>query len=202
MENKQNISNNQINFSNVAQQNENKTTLVLSDCNNQPTNKLKHWICNNWMYVVEILLLAIILTILCINYNNDENINAIILGIVLSFIGIIATFIVVSNYAQVKDIESKTKKDINVVVGELKKLKEAESNILKQINTINIRIGSIDKRIAILKTNSTITSHNERLEKDIKKVSQDTDEILKQFSKLWFPGREEIIAKHIKQIKK
>ncbi|MDR3226281.1 MAG: hypothetical protein LBT56_01235 [Prevotellaceae bacterium] len=35
------------------------------------------------------------------------------IGIILAFVGILATFVVVSNYAQVRDIENKTKEQIN-----------------------------------------------------------------------------------------
>lgn len=181
---------------------------------NHLTNKSKSWISENWIYVIvhviEIILLSVILAKLCFNYDNGENSNTLIVSIVLSFTGILATFIVVTNYAQVKDIENKTKEDVSDIVDKLEKIKEiiyievkeyikeTENIASEKINAINSRIDNIAEKITVLENNF----NNEKLENNMEKVvSQNTEKILERFSALWFPGREKIISERIKQAK-
>jgi hypothetical protein len=67
-------------------------------------NCIKKFLCNHWFWIgIIIILLGTILFCLVPRIDINENYA----GIVLGFVGILATFIVVSNYAQVKDIENK-----------------------------------------------------------------------------------------------
>jgi len=73
------------------------------------------------------------------------------LGIILAFVGIIATFIVVSNYAQVKDIENSFKSQIEAIENKFAKNVEKiegiesgiDSKIKKQENLMQMNLYTI-----------------------------------------------------------
>ncbi|GHU86795.1 hypothetical protein FACS1894153_4350 [Bacteroidia bacterium] len=88
---------------------------------NQNNNKSKCWvkelICNHW-FIVGILIVLIVIDI-CIHISEIVVVKE---SIVLTFIGILATFVVISNYAQLKDIKYETKSEISKLNSRLKEL--------------------------------------------------------------------------------
>lgn len=63
-----------------------------------------NWIKNNWLKVINFCLIGVVISILIskVEITND--------ALILGFIGVLATFIVVGNYAQVGQIKSDTEK--------------------------------------------------------------------------------------------
>lgn len=83
--------------------------------------------CFNWVLkIIGIILLAIIATQLCFN-GGCYDYNSIALTLVLSFVGILATFVVVNNFGQVSKIErqmSDFERNIKEFQGEYFELRE------------------------------------------------------------------------------
>ena len=84
-----------------------------------------------WIGIIIIMLGAIIFALLpCMHFNDNY------VGLVLSFVGIMSTFVVISNYAQVKDIESNTKEQIM-------ELKNKYAAIIARMETLNKEYSSV-----------------------------------------------------------
>jgi hypothetical protein len=101
---------------------------------------------NNWLYLMlknKWFLIGIIIIlmgwIIFLHFHIITNPNDVTL--ILAFVGILATFVVVSNYAQVKDIERKFEKKIEKLDTNFdEKIKETESNLLKNIDSQSIDV--------------------------------------------------------------
>lgn len=68
-------------------------------------------------------------------------------GIVLTFVGILATFIVVSNYAQVKSIEDKMESEITHLNEELEKLRRENVETERNLSRMRIDITELKTQI-------------------------------------------------------
>jgi len=85
---------------------------------------IPQWVYYVWLIAIASLALSITAFFICVFPFVTWNVETVSIGIVLGFVGILATFIVVSNYAQVKDIERKFDKKIKEVDKRIEKLDE------------------------------------------------------------------------------
>jgi len=111
-------------------------------------NKAKYpkWVC--WFCLISIISLALSVSTFYMNSNLIWNVEIVSVSIVLAFVGILATFIVVSNYSQVKNIESNFDKKVkNLELTFSNKIKDfqdktvefmADSKLMKSIADMSI----------------------------------------------------------------
>ena len=144
-----------------------------------------------WVWLIAIVSLSLSLLCCCVfvfPYTNWE-VNAVSTGIVLTFVGILATFVVISNYMQVKDVKDEYKDSLSTIKLEydakINTLEEKmEAIIEKKINiafpTENLSIGSIGqvKRIGdslsfLLKDGSGIGFSLNRIRNEYRDKKQD-----------------------------
>jgi len=135
---------------------------------------MKKLLKNNWFIVGIIIILicfdiAIHIPIIDIKCNY--------FGAMISFIGILATFIVISNYVQVKDIKEETNKQISSMKTEFDKIKIIEDkmktmNDIIENNKLELKIKIEELRGVVLKNkiendaNILFVSANEFKEKE------------------------------------
>jgi hypothetical protein len=82
--------------------------------------KIPKWV--YWIWLISIIALGLSLTSIFWGYNIKWNVEIISTSIILAFVGILATFVVVSNYAQVKEIKDEFKSKITEIEKETTKL--------------------------------------------------------------------------------
>jgi hypothetical protein len=84
-----------------------------------------------WVGVIIILLGAILFALLpCMQFDGNYT------GLILSFVGIMSTFVVISNYAQVKDVESSTMERI-------RELENKNTTLIARLETLNKEYSSV-----------------------------------------------------------
>jgi len=88
--------------------------------NEKENKKSCGWLCSIIIASILILVVAVIFAFVQSKMGLQLNVN----DTILMFVGILATFIVVSNYAQVKEIEEKMQKQIEEIKNNLKYSKE------------------------------------------------------------------------------
>jgi hypothetical protein len=93
-------------------------------------SKAKKYIFNYWLFLILIVLLAINI---CLNISHAIIDNQ---NLILAFVGILATFIVVSNYAQVKDIERAFNKKENELNKKIENIENSNKNTLNKIDSL------------------------------------------------------------------
>lgn len=81
---------------------------------------------NSW-FNISISFIALIIAIVAICCSVDEDVLINDQSIVLGFVGILATFVVVGNYAQVKDTERKFEKKIEEINRKLEEINKNQS---------------------------------------------------------------------------
>jgi hypothetical protein len=89
-------------------------------------NKLPKWV--YWVWLISIVALGLSLSSIFWGYDITWNVEILSTAILLTFIGILATFVVVSNYVQVKDVKDEFK---NVEIGLKKEIKEYNDKEIK-----------------------------------------------------------------------
>jgi hypothetical protein len=102
----------------------------MKDATDNIGTHLPKWI--YWVWLVAIVALGMAIAALFIGVTPYVcwNVEIVSVSIILAFVGILATFVVVSNYAQVKDIENKINSFENKVTGAIdKKIEESESKM-------------------------------------------------------------------------
>jgi len=102
-------------------------------------NKMIKWLGNYWLTGIALIMFAISI---CINFTKIEDSNS---GLIFGFVGILATFIVVGNYAQVMTIRSEFDE----------KIKESETKYNDAINKLNSSI--VELQSSQIETNTKLT---------------------------------------------
>jgi hypothetical protein len=116
----------------------NKMQQEIDDLHNLLEEKKKY---NPMNWIVAIFGLSFLFFLFAVFLNWTFNFGISDNGIVLTFVGIAATFIVVSNYAQVKDIEGRFKEK----VAELNKTFDAKVTDLGK--TFDAKVAGLDEKI-------------------------------------------------------
>ena len=103
-----------------------------------------------WLIAIVIVLLVVEI---CCHISNCVVSES---NIVLTFVGILATFVVVSNYAQVKSIEDKMESEITHLNEELEKLRREKKEMRALVKSYDERLTLNDEeknqvRLAVLK---------------------------------------------------
>ncbi|MDR1973719.1 MAG: hypothetical protein LBQ31_03485 [Bacteroidales bacterium] len=93
-----------------------------------------------WVWLISIVAIGLSIAAIFTNYSIKCNVEVVSTSIILAFVGIIATFIVVSNYAQVKDIKDDTAEKI-------KKMNEDYNNFQKERISIRDDIDDIKAKL-------------------------------------------------------
>jgi hypothetical protein len=90
-----------------------------------------------WIWLISIIALGISITSIFWGYNIKWNVEIVSTTIILGFVGILATFVVISNYVQVRDIENK----VNSYIGGMQSIMEDVVNA--QIGLCMLRAESL-----------------------------------------------------------
>jgi hypothetical protein len=132
----------------------------------------KHWFL---AWIVLIILLGIVLCLIIPKI--EEN----YVGGILTFVGILATFIVVGNYAQVKDIENKFNKRTKELDDEFKKqMRDANAGkAIPIIIELNNRISNMIKSTVSF---TNVPLHNEDNDGKVAKLQEAANNNIEQFS--------------------
>lgn len=97
------------------------------------------------MWLISIVALGLSITSTFWRYNIKWNIEIISTTVILTFVGILATFVVVSNYAQVKDVKEEVKTQITEIKDGFEKRINIEmydyDNVLN--GTVHVLLGRI-----------------------------------------------------------
>ena len=93
-------------------------------------NALPKWV--YWVWLISILGLGLAVASLFIRVSYRWNVELVSTAIILTFVGLLATFIVVSNYAHVKDIENRFSNKLVIL----------HEDLNRQINKISIDIAT------------------------------------------------------------
>jgi len=95
--------------------------------------KVPKWVYWVWLPTIISLAISIACFLQFVFPHVEWDVSAVSVGIVLTFVGILATFVVVNNYMQVRDIEKKTDNIVNEKVMEI--YKEFEKIVNLKIKT-------------------------------------------------------------------
>jgi predicted RNase H-like nuclease (RuvC/YqgF family) len=103
---------------------------------NSKTKMLPKWV--YWVWLVSLASFGLSISCIFFGYNIKWNVEIVSTSIILTFVGVLATFVVVSNYAQTKDIQ----RDFENKVKEIKEqFGDIEKKLLDQIDEkIKIKI--------------------------------------------------------------
>ena len=141
-------------------------------------NKLPKWV--YWVWLIAIVAIGLSLaSFFChIAPNTKWHVEAVSVGIVLTFVGLLATFVVVSNYVQLKNTEDKVdgyKKDW---IGFKSNFKELKS----EIDSISERVIQLEKEI---KTQNTINKKiTDDLTNNISELKEETPKHYKSIAEI------------------
>ncbi|MDR1983824.1 MAG: hypothetical protein LBQ28_03255 [Prevotellaceae bacterium] len=109
------------------------------------------WLSNYWLLGITIILLSINI---CFSVGHSVIIDD--KNIVLVFVGILATFIVVSNYAQVKHIEDRTNNEIEKIK---KEIKDEFNKIKDEFNKNKTELEIVENRCFMLSCIASFDSY-------------------------------------------
>lgn len=126
-------------------------------------NKISFFIGNNWLFVIAIIMLgaSIISNISCYIVTNES--------LVLSFVGVLATFVVIGNFAQTQAIKDELKKE--------------NEKFQKEINETENKINSI---LILVNLALALSYHEDRNtidEETEKKIDKQVDNMIEEKSK-------------------
>jgi len=106
----------------------------IDEIKRKSTKKIPKWVC--WVWLVSVIALALSTASLFIRIDYKWNVELVSTTIALAFVGILATFTVVSNYMQVKNVEDK-----------VLRLEDKVTQIEKQISDLIFKIGFDDAKL-------------------------------------------------------
>lgn len=105
-------------------------------------NKMIKWLGNYWISGAAVIMLGFSIALNFGNFSSNDT------GIILTFVGILATFIVVGNYAQVMTIRDDSKETIKETKDKISKaLEEMRTDFEKRIIEINEENSKLTKTI-------------------------------------------------------
>jgi hypothetical protein len=113
-----------------------------------------------WVWTISIIALGLSLTSIFWGYNIKWNVEVISTAIILTFVGVLATFVVIGNYAQVKDIKDEFRKQMDIsskMEQELKKEIEIQVELTKR-NITDYNDKAIKNAISWLYLDSSLLS--------------------------------------------
>jgi amino acid transporter len=117
------------------------------------TRKIKKTSCGVcWVWVISIVALAFsLISIFCgVAPYTNWNVEIVSLTIILGFVGILATFVVISNYAQVVEIKNEFGKRISAVENLDERIKALEEKLEKKeasVEKLGKEIDALEKRV-------------------------------------------------------
>jgi hypothetical protein len=112
---------------------------------------------NHWfLWGIIIILLGTIIFCLIPEMDITDNYASVVLG----FVGILATFIVISNYAQVKEVKDESSAQITSIKDNLEK--EYKKRITELNNSVDEKIEDLTATVNVLKTTVAILAKNKR----------------------------------------
>jgi hypothetical protein len=140
-----------------------------------------------WVWLISIIALGLSISSIFYGYNIKMDIKIVSTAIILGFVGILATFIVVSNYMQVKSVQDEmvvfrnsVQDEMNIVRGEIKTM-EAEMNTI--IRTIESKI---DTKIGVSEVDAKMGTMESKIDDRIKITEENMMHVLR-FCDLSFP---------------
>jgi hypothetical protein len=149
-------------------------------------SNLPKWV--YWVWLISIIAMGFSITSIFWGYNIKWNVEIVSTAIILGFVGILATFVVISNYIQVRDIENKVNSYIDGMQSIMEDVVNAQIGLcmLRAESFVNYNpIGSIYFYLHAIKIGLNYPAEYRNIRdciKDIKRIQMDGINLDKKYS--------------------